>query len=144
MKDPNRIIPKDNTSDEWETPQKLFDELNQEFNFTLDPCAANDNHKCDKYFTKKENGLLKNWNGESVFINPPYGTQTQKWVRKAFFESRKGATCVLLIPARTDTSWWHDFCMQGEIRFIRGRIKFSGYKWNAPFASAIIIFKSKD
>lgn len=126
---------------EWETPQALFDELNAEFHFELDVCATSDNAKCSKYFTADEDGLSKNWQG-SCFMNPPYGRTIGQWMRKAYEESQKGALVVCLVPARTDTAWWHEYAMRGEIRFLRGRVKFSG-KGPAPFPSAIVIFRRK-
>lgn len=126
---------------EWSTPQELFDELDNEFSFTLDPCCTHENAKCERHFTKEDNGLEKCWYDDIVFMNPPYGREISKWMQKAYMSSKNGATVVCLIPARTDTAWWHDYAMKGEIRFIRGRIKFGGHKWNAPFPSAIIIFK---
>lgn len=129
-------------SNEWATPQSLFDSLNSEFNFTLDPCSTKENHKCERYFTLDEDGLKQDWSKDIVFMNPPYGYQTVDWISKAYTESLKGATVVCLIPARTDTSYWHDiiFKHSKQIRFIRGKIKFGGSKWTAPFASALVIF----
>ena len=127
-------------TDEWATPTDLFADLDAEFGFTLDPCCTEANATCKRYFTRQDNGLAKSWQGETVFMNPPYGRQITKWVRKAYHEARGGATVVCLLPARTDTAWWHDYCMKGEIRFLRGRLKFSGAKWNAPFPSAIVVF----
>jgi len=126
---------------DWATPLKIYDKLNAEFHFTLDPCATEDNAKCDKYFTIKEDGLKQSWKGEVVFMNPPYGRDIKKWIEKAWNESRGGATVVCLVPSRTDTRWWHRYCMKGEIRFIEGRLHFDNHKWNAPFPSAIVIFK---
>ena len=132
-------------SNEWETPQDLYDGLNEIYKFTLDPCSTHENHKCDKYYTQEDNGLAQDWSGETVFMNPPYGREIGKWIKKAYEESLKGATVVCLIPARTDTSYWHDYCMKGEIKFIRGRLKFvnretPGITAPAPFPSAIVIF----
>lgn len=127
-------------SNEWETPQELFDNLDDEFHFTLDPCATKENHKCKKYYTKKDDGLSKSWAGEVVFMNPPYGREICKWVQKAHDEATH-ATIVCLIPARTDTSYWHDFIFdKAEVRFMRGRIKFGNSKQGAPFPSAVVIF----
>ena len=126
---------------EWETPQLFFDKLNKEFHFTLDPCAIKENAKCKKFFTKEEDGLKESWKGEVVFMNPPYGREIGKWLKKAYDESYKwGIIVVCLVPARTDTAWWHDYCMYGEIRFVRGRLKFGKSNNSAPFPSAIIIF----
>lgn len=140
----NESLVSSNTN-EWGTPQKLFDILNNEFHFTLDPCSTDKNHKADKYYTLHEDGLSQDWSSERVFMNPPYGYETSKWIEKAFQESQKGAVVVCLIVARTDTSYWHDiiFKYAAQIRFIRGKIKFDGAKWNAPFASAIVIFGSQ-
>lgn len=125
---------------EWATPQELFDELNREFSFTLDPCSTRENHKCPKFYTKEDNGLAQDWSGERVFMNPPYGRVIGDWVRKA---SEGGAqVCVCLLPARTDTKWFHDYIYdKAEVRFIRGRIKFGGHKNSAPFPSMIVVFK---
>jgi len=97
------------TTSEWATPQKFFDELNKEFGFTLDPCCTHLNRKCEKHYTKEDDGLSKDWSGETVFCNPPYGREIVEWVRKCHLESIKGATVVMLIPARTDTSYFHDY-----------------------------------
>lgn len=129
-------------SDEWETPQQIYDELDREFHFTLDPCATDNNHKCNTYYTAKENGLVKNWGGQIVFCNPPY-SQIGKWVEKAYRESQQDCTIVvLLIPSRTDTRYFHDFIYhRSEIRFIKGRLKFGESKNSAPFPSMIVIFR---
>lgn len=130
-------------TDEWETPQSLFDELNTEFHFDLDPCATDENHKCAEYYTKADDGLAKNWEGRSVYCNPPYGRQIGKWVRKAYEEAQKpGTTVVLLIPARTDTKWFHDYIYgKTEIRFIRGRVCFGDSKHGAPFPSMVVVWR---
>jgi len=127
-------------SNEWETPPGLFAELDMQFHFTLDPCATSKNAKCAKYYTREDDGLSKSWAGEVVFMNPPYGREIGKWIKKAYEE--KDATVVCLIPARTDTAYWHDYCMRGEVAFIRGRLHFVGGKSDAPFPSAIIVFRA--
>ena len=129
-------------SNEWATPQKLFDELNEEFNFTLDPCATDENAKCNKHFTIEDDGLSKDWSKDVVFMNPPYGREIKKWIKKAYEESLNGATVVCLIPARTDTTYWHDFIFDkaDDIRFLRGRLKFGNSKNSAPFPSAIVVY----
>ena len=125
-------------TDEWSTPQDVFDKLNGEFSFTLDPCANDTNHKCKKYFTKTENGLLQDWDDEIVFCNPPYGREIGKWVKKA---AESKATVVMLLPARTDTKWFHDYIYEkAEIRFIKGRLKFGEAQNSAPFPSMVVIF----
>lgn len=98
-------------TNEWATPQAFFDELNKEFNFTLDPCATPQNAKCARYFTKEIDGLSQSWRGEIVFCNPPYGRDLSKWVAKAYTETLSGEATlvVMLIPARTDTSYFHDY-----------------------------------
>ena len=133
-------------TDQWSTPQYFYDKLNEEFGFTLDPCADENNHKCEKYFTKEQNGLLQEWGGETVFCNPPYGREINKWVEKSFMESKKEDTIVvMLIPARTDTKYFHEYIYnKSEIRFIKGRLKFGNSKNSAPFPSMIVIFKRKD
>lgn len=129
-------------SDEWATPQKIFDELNEEFEFDLDPCATSENHKCKRFYTIEDNGLSQNWGGRRVFCNPPY-SQIAKWVEKAFRETREDNTLVvLLIPSRTDTRYFHDFIYQrAEIRFVKGRLKFGDGKGSAPFPSMVVIFR---
>ena len=127
----------------WETSWRFFNELNKEFNFTLDPCAKPETAKCEKYYTEETNGLDKDWSKDTVFMNPPYGGHTRDWIEKALDESRKGATVVCLIVSSSYRSYWHDFIFPyaSEIRFIRGRIKFGDSKFTAPFASAIVIFE---
>ena len=124
---------------EWATPQYLFDELNKEFNFNLDPCCTEENAKCDCYYTKEEDGLKSSWKNWRVFMNPPYGREIGKWMEKAYKSNAEVVVC--LVPARTDTRWWHDYAMQGDVRFIKGRLKFNDSKNNAPFPSAIVIFR---
>jgi len=109
--------------DTWGTPQALFDELDAEFHFETDVCALPSNAKCAHYFTPEIDGLAQEWHGV-CWMNPPYGRQTGVWLRKAYEESQRGATVVCLIPARTDTAYWHDYCMKGEVRFLRGRLRF--------------------
>lgn len=134
-----------NNTSEWATPQAFFDELNKEFSFTLDPCATVENTKCARYFTKEVNGLAQSWHDEIVFCNPPYGRELAKWVQKAHEESAKGATVVMLIPARTDTAYFHDYIyQQHEIRFVRGRLHFNESKAGAPFPSMVVIMLSSD
>ena len=128
---------------EWETPQDLFDKLNAEFHFELDPCATIDNAKCDRFFTIEQDGLAQDWTQyRSIFVNPPYGREIALWAEKAYETARSGkSTVVLLVPARTDTKWFHDYVLgKAEIRFIRGRIRFGGAKAGAPFPSVIIIY----
>jgi phage N-6-adenine-methyltransferase len=127
---------------DWGTPQELFDRLNQEFRFTLDVCALPENAKCKRFFSPKENGLQQKWTGV-CWMNPPYGREIEKWMEKALQESERGATVVCLVPARTDTEWWHKYALHGEIRFIRGRVKFQGANATAPFPSAIVIFRDQ-
>lgn len=130
-------------SDEWATPSAIYEELNNEFNFNLDPCSSDDNFKCEKHFTKEDDGLSKNWGGYRVFCNPPY-SNISEWVKKAWKESTKDNTLVvLLIPARTDTRYFHDYILnRSEVRFIKGRLKFGYAKNSAPFPSMIVIFRA--
>lgn len=132
-------------SDEYSTPQYLFDSLNKEFCFNLDPCATASNHKCKDFYTMEDNGLEQNWGGKHVFCNPPY-SKVSKWVEKAYHEGQKDNTVVvLLIPSRTDTKWFHDFVYhKSEIRFIKGRLKFGSENNSAPFPSMIVIFRGAE
>lgn len=130
--------------DNWSTPIDLFNKLDQEFNFTLDPCADEFNHKCKKYFTLEDNGLLKDWSNDIVFCNPPYGRKIYDWVKKAYYESKKGALVVLLIPSRTDTKYFHEFLYNKsnvELRFLKGRLKFGESNNSAPFPRLIAILR---
>lgn len=133
-------------SNEWSTPQWLYDQLNAEFHFKVDVCATPENAKHKRYFTEKDDGLKQQWHkvGGACWMNPPYGRQVCTWVKKAYEESLQGATVVCLVAARTDTKWWNDYCLKGEIRFIRGRLRFQDSKNNAPFPSAIVIFRPKE
>jgi phage N-6-adenine-methyltransferase len=129
-------------SEEWETPQKFFDAVDAVFHFTLDVCAAHDNAKCDRYYTREDDGLSRVWRGV-CWMNPPYGREISLWVKKAYESSlTDGAVVVCLLPARTDTRWWHDYvlCHAERIWFVRGRLRFSG-KGSAPFPSALIVFR---
>lgn len=131
---------------DWCSPQALFNELDREFNFTLDAAASDTNAKCDQYYTEEQDALSLPWCG-SVFCNPPYGREIGKWVKKAYAASNSGATVVMLIPARTDTSYWHEYIFPyAEIRFLPGRISFEDDNGNAagraPFPSAIVIFRT--
>ncbi len=127
-------------SDQWETPQDLYDDLDNIFGFDLDPCALPSNAKCRRFITPDEDGLKQPWTG-NVFMNPPYGREIGKWVKKAFDEAQKdGTTVVCLLPARTDTAWWHEYCTKGHVWLIRGRLKFGDSHNGAPFPSAIVIF----
>jgi phage N-6-adenine-methyltransferase len=124
-------------TDEWETPQDLFDELDEEFGFELDVCATAKNAKCKRFYN--ENGLDKKWSG-ICWMNPPYGDVIGDWVEKARLSAVNGTIVVCLVPARVDTNWWWDNCRYGEIRFLRGRLKFGGAESSAPFPSAVVIF----
>lgn len=134
-------------SGNWPTPQDFFDNLNEEFHFTLDPCADDSNYKCPKYYTEAENGLKQDWSGDSVFCNPPYGRDISKWVRKCLEEVYSGGCrcAVMLLPARTDTKWFHNYIYhRAEVRFVKGRLKFGGQKQPAPFPSMVVIFRGTD
>jgi site-specific DNA-methyltransferase (adenine-specific) len=128
----------------WETPQEFFDKLNWRFGpFNLDPCATPSTNKCLKYFTETDDGLSQSWQGHTSFVNPPYGRGIDKWIKKAYEESRDPDTrVVMLIPARTDTRYWHDFVMKADqVYFVKGRLKFGGLDTGAPFPSAVIVFE---
>lgn len=123
---------------DWETPDELFQPLNKEFGFTLDVCATPENSKCPQFFTIADNALVKDWRGV-CWMNPPFGEQG-KWVRKAYQSALEGATVVCLLPSRTNTNWWHDYCMKGEVRFVRGRPKFKGAEHGLPQPLSIVVF----
>lgn len=137
---------------EWETPEAIFRPLQEEFNIVFDVCASTQNTKCKAFFDRKTNALIQSWDiadelgskEGSVWMNPPYGRGIDKWVHKAYEESLKGVTVVALLPARTDTSWFHNYIHnKHEVRFLKGRIRFVDAKSSAPFPSMIVIFSSK-
>jgi phage N-6-adenine-methyltransferase len=125
-----------------ETPAALFERLHREFGFTLDVCALSYNAQCDRYLTPEQDGLSQDWSGV-CWMNPPYGSEISAWMQKAYESSRRGCTVVCLVPARVDTEWWHRFAVHGEIRFLRGRLRFVGANSSAPFPSAIVIFRDR-
>ena len=131
-------------SNEWATPQDFFDKLNSMYGpFTLDAAASLDNYKVGKYYTESDDSLSKDWGNNTVFLNPPYGRKLKDWVKKAYEEGRANSTTVVaLIPARTDTKYWHDYVMKAdEILFVRGRLKFGDETNSAPFPSAVVVFR---
>ena len=138
---PNMQVHFDSITVEWETPRELFRALDREFGFTLDPCSTHENAKCPKHFTCAEDGLAQDWSRDIVWMNPPYGREIGKWMKKAFDSSLAGATVVCLVPARTDTRWWHDYAVRGKVRFLKGRVKFGKATTGAPFPSALVIFR---
>lgn len=130
---------------DWETPQEFFDKLNAQFHFALDAAANEHNAKCSRYFTPEQNGLSQSWDvGGAVWCNPPYGRSTGKWVKKAYQEAQKGVTIVMLIPARTDTSYFHDWIYdKADVAFLRGRLQFElgGIpQGRAPFPAMLVIY----
>ena len=133
------------STDEWATPIKYYEELDNVYHFSLDPCSTEENHKCKKYFTKKDDGLKQSWGGYRVFCNPPYGREISKWVEKAYLENKNNnAFIVMLLPARTDTRWFHNYIYnKHKIIFIKGRLKFNDGKQSAPFPSMLVIMEDK-
>ena len=131
-------------TDLWETPQEFFDKLDKEFHFNLDVCALPENAKCARYYTPEQDGLHQPWDG-IVWCNPPYGREIGKWVERAYCSAVEGgAIVVMLLPARTDTRWFHEYIYgKAEIRFVRGRLKFGGSKNSAPFPSMVVVFRPK-
>jgi phage N-6-adenine-methyltransferase len=129
-------------TDQWATPLDFFKKCEEKYGpFNTDVCADSSNAKCKEFFTKEQDGLQQTWKGK-CWMNPPYGKEIGKWMEKAFLSAQnEGATIVCLVPARTDTKWWHDYAMKGQIEFIKGRLKFGGSKNSAPFPSALVIFK---
>jgi len=133
-------------SPEWETPLSFYNKLDERWNFTLDPCCTNETAKCATFFTEKDNGLEMDWKGHRVFMNPPYGRSVRMWVEKAYNEGLKHDTVVVcLLPARTDTRWFHDYCMKAQsIKFIKGRLKFGEATASAPFPSMLVVFNGRE
>jgi len=131
-------------SNEWTTPRDLFDELDAEFRFDLDAASTDDNALCERHYTAESDGLAQPWEDFHVWCNPPYGREIGDWVRKAA-ETGGGGLVVCLVPARTDTRWWHDWIVSHatEVRFIRGRLKFGDSGSSAPFPSAIIVYDKR-
>jgi len=129
-------------TEEWETPNYVFNSLNKEFRFQIDVCATAENAKCKKYFDKKADGLKSEWSPFRCWMNPSYGRSISSWMKKAFNESQRGALVVCLIPSRSDTKWWHNWVMKSsEIRFVSGRLNFGNSKNSAPFPSCIVLFE---
>jgi len=131
----------------WTTPQEFYDKLNEEFNFSLEPCCSKESAKCEKFFTEEDDGLKQDLSNDVVFMNSPYGREIPQWIEKAHNEYLKGATVVCLIPSRTDTRYWHNWIFplyyenKIEIRFLKGRLKFGNAKTSAPFPSVVIVYK---
>ena len=136
-------------TDDWATPQKLYDELNAIYHFDLDPAASSTNHKCNEWYgldhveESKRDGLIRPWEGSRVWVNPPYGRVLSLWVRKAY-EEAQDKTVVMLLPSRTDTAWFHDYALKGQIQFIRGRVKFGNGTSPAPFPSILVTFACRE
>jgi len=129
--------------DKWETPGHIYNKLNQEFNFTLDPCCEPNTAKCAKYYTMEDDGLSKSWEGETVFVNPPYSAgNIDRWTRKCYEESLKPNTIVVaLIPVSTSAKWWHSYVLnKGQLRYVERRIQFEGAAQSAPFSNVIIVY----
>jgi len=127
---------------DWGTPQAFFDLLDAEFHFRLDACATEHNAKCRVYLTKDDDALKRHWEPGPAWCNPPYGRDIGKWVAACWLEALRGSVVVLLIPARTDTAYWHDYVMHAaEVRFVRGRLRFEGATNSAPFPSAVVVFR---
>jgi phage N-6-adenine-methyltransferase len=125
---------------EWATPESIYRPLDAEFSFTCDLAATSANAKCAKFFTKEDNSLLQSWEGV-CWLNPPYGRDLPKWLLKAENSALSGNTVVCLIPARTNTGWWHDIVMKFEVRFVRGRPRFNDAKHGLPFPLAVVVFR---
>lgn len=140
-------------TDEWATPQKLFEELTHRYSIGLDVCATAENAKSKKYYEREADGLSQEWvlgaaPGTAAWMNPPYGRKIGAWVAKAACEANRGLTIIALLPARTDTNWWHEYIQpildgswRGEVKFLRGRVKFGDAKNSAPFPSVCVIWQ---
>lgn len=128
---------------DWRTPRQLFNSLDREFHFGLDAAADESNTLCDHYLSREQNGLIASWAGHgAVWCNPPYGVKLSQWIHKAHYENKKhDLTIVLLLPARTDTAWFHKIALKHEIRFLPGRLKFDDRAGRAPFGSMLLIMK---
>lgn len=138
----NRVVLSSDRMD-WATPRAFFTAMHDEFAFDIDVCASPENACLPTYWTEQDDALSKSWNGMSCWMNPPFGHGIGKWVKKAYTEATNGARVVCLLPSRTDTSWWHDYVRNAkEIRFIRGRMRFSGHAVNAPFPCAVVVFEA--
>jgi len=128
-------------NDEYGTPIKLFRELDAKYHFTLDPCASDLNHKCEKYYTKEQDGLIKSWKDERVFCNPPY-SDIKRWVQKCYAERNNAQIIVMLIYARTGTNYFHEYIYHtAELVFLKGRITFEGSNDRAPMPSMLVIYR---
>lgn len=139
----NKDVMFSSKTDQWETPKVFFDDLDALFHFTLDACALPENAKCEKYFTPEMDGLKQEWGGV-VWCNPPYGREIGRWVEKGYLSAKNGCTVVMLLPARTDTKWFHEYCYMNRfatVRFVKGRLKFGGSRNGAPFPSMVVIFR---
>lgn len=136
-------VPAELHADEWSTPLRIFEPLHEEFGFTLDVCASLGNAKCPRFLTRDVDGLSVSWDGETVWMNPPYGRGIiDLWMKKALDSARHGGTTtVCLVPSSTSAAWWHDYALKGEIRYVRGRIKFGGATSAAMFSNAVVIFR---
>ncbi|MBO5319490.1 MAG: adenine methyltransferase [Ruminococcus sp.] len=130
-------------TDLWSTPQDFFNELNEEFHFTLDVCALPENAKCENFFTPEIDGLSQPWKGR-VWCNPPYGREIGEWVRRGYLAAKSeiSEVVVMLLPARTDTRWFHEYIYKkSEVRFLKGRLKFGNSQNSAPFPSMVVVFR---
>lgn len=132
-------------TDNWATPLDFFQKIDEVFEFTTDVCASHDNHKCENYFTKGDDGLNKKWEGV-CWMNPPYGREISKWIEKAYVSGESGTTVVCLIPSRTDTAYMHKFIFSHAkyVGFVKGRLKFGGSKNPAPFPSLVAVFTKEE
>ena len=129
--------------DSWETPDALYDTLDEEFHFCCDVCANPDNARHPCFFSKDNSCLEAQWPRGCCWMNPPYGRDIGTFLQKAVTESKKGSTVVCLLPSRTDTVWWHTYVkdVASEVRFIKGRLRFKGARYAAPFPSVIVVYK---
>lgn len=142
MDSDNRAYMPKSKSQSWATPWWLFDELDYEFGFTVDAAASRENCKLDRYWTEETNGLEKDWSGERVFVNPPFAVaDLRQWVEKAYEETRKeNTTVVMIVPVKSDQDWWHKYGVKSEVRFVRGRVTFQNAKGTYPGPVAVLVF----
>lgn len=125
---------------DWTTPTDLFNKLDEIYHFDLDAAASEENALCNFFYTKETNGLAHSWAGQRVWCNPPYGKGIREWTRKASAEAEGAKLIVMLVPARTDTIWWHEAVATARVVYLKGRLKFGGQKNAAPFPSALLIW----
>jgi phage N-6-adenine-methyltransferase len=128
---------------DWRTPRWLFDKLAAHYQFSIDLAASADNALLPRFYTEQDSAFLHSWQGETAFLNPPYGRELAGWCERAEYAARRqGAVIVALLPVRTGVKWWHEYIAhKATVMFLKGRLKFDGVAFNAPFDSAIVVWR---